>query len=110
MTIIFEFKEKESRSNIHMHIPKFIQHLKDMLIDKGMDKRVISNLSNVSVIKRCLKEGIIIQQQVSELGRYEPYMEYELYQDGGYYKFHRSYITKSVIVTSHINEIEVFDY
>jgi len=84
-----------------MHIPKFIQHLKDMLIDKGMDKRIVSNLPNVSVIKRCLKEGIIIQQQVGEV------MEYTLSQDGGYYNFHRSYITKAVVVTSHIHEIEI---
>lgn len=102
MTTVFEFKQKENRSNIHMHIPKFIQHLKDMLIDKGMDKRIVSNLPNVSIIKRCLKEGIIIQNQV--VGEV---MEYALCQDGGYYNFHRSYITKAVVVTSHIHEIEV---
>lgn len=101
MTTVFEFKQKENRGNIYMHIPKFIQHLKDMLIDKGMDKRIVSNLPNVSIIKRCLKEGIIIQNQVGEV------MEYALSQDGGYYNFHRSYITKSVVITSHIHEIEV---
>lgn len=105
----FQFKEKEIGSNIHSHIPKFMDHIKGLLINKGLSSVIVNKLDNFSIIRRCLKMGIILQNQVSETGKVNPYMEYELYQSGGYYKFHRSYITKTIGITSLIIQLEKFD-